>query len=317
MKSERLVSLMLLLQGRSRRSARELAQALEVSMRTIYRDVEALGSAGVPVYAERGSNGGIVLAGGYRQAIAQFSSDELHALFAAASDPLSDLGVHAHERALHKLEGALPDLQRRAAQKARQRVLLDHNRWYRSRQPSEVLAALRRAVWEDRKVELRYRDRTGAETTRVIDPLGLVSKAGVWYAIAREPGGDLRTFRAERILAAVESPQHFERPDGFDLEAYWNTTQQTMKMPEEPYDVTLAVQSEWLEMVLSYWQNAAVVLAQDDFGKTLRITFPSDKVALGQVAGWGARVRVLEPAELRASVLEHARAILQSYEEAL
>ncbi|HKU67997.1 MAG TPA: HTH domain-containing protein, partial [Candidatus Baltobacteraceae bacterium] len=149
MKSDRLVSLLLMLQARSPRSARELAQALEVSARTIYRDVEALSVSGVPVYAERGSSGGIALADGYRRAITQFSTEELHALFLAAADPLAELGVTGHQRALDKLAGALPDLQRRAAQQARQRILLDHNRWYRLEQPAALLAVLRRAVWED------------------------------------------------------------------------------------------------------------------------------------------------------------------------
>lgn len=311
MKSERLVSLMLLLQGRNRRSARELAEALEVSMRTIYRDVEALGAAGVPVYAERGSSGGIILADGYRHAIAQFSSDELHALFVAASDPLAELGVSAHERALHKLEGALPELQRRAAQKARQRVLVDHNRWYRAQQPADILATLRRAVWDERRVRLEYRDRTGAQTTRVIEPLGLVSKAGVWYVIACEPGGEHRTFRAERITGATQLAERFTRPAEFDLESHWQQTQKAMQRSEEPCHVTLAIQADSVEMVLSFWEGT--VLAEDAAEKTVRIRFPSRNVALSQIAGWGGRVRVVEPLDLREAAVEHARALLRAH----
>ncbi|HET9097422.1 MAG TPA: WYL domain-containing protein, partial [Candidatus Baltobacteraceae bacterium] len=209
MKSDRLVSLLLLLQARSPRCARELAQALEVSARTIYRDVEALSLSGVPVYAERGSTGGIALAEGYRKAITQFSTEELHALFLAAADPLAELGVTGHARALDKLSGALPDLQRRAAQQARQRILLDHNRWYRLEQPTALLAVLRRAVWEDRQVSIRYRDRNGAQTERTIDPYGLVSKAGVWYLVARQQDGDFRTFRVERVAHGEELPSRF------------------------------------------------------------------------------------------------------------
>lgn len=311
MKSERLVSLMLLLQGRNRRSARELADALEVSMRTIYRDVEALGAAGVPVYAERGSSGGIVLADGYRQAIAQFSSEELHALFVAASDPLAELGIRGHESALHKLEGALPELQRRAAQKARQRVLVDHARWYRTQQPAEILATLRRAVWDERQLHLEYRDRTGAQTSRVIEPLGLVSKAGVWYVIAREPGGEERTFRAERILAATELQQRFARPDGFDLESHWQATQKAMQRSEEPCEATIAVLADAAEMVLSYWD--ATLLSQDDRERTLRVRFPSHAVAISQIAGWGGRVRVIDPSGLRDAAIEHARELLRAH----
>jgi predicted DNA-binding transcriptional regulator YafY len=310
MKSDRLVSLMLLLQAQTRRSARDLSRALEVSIRTIYRDVEALSSAGVPIYAERGSSGGIVLADGYRQAIAQFSTDELHALFVTATDPLADLGVRGHEHALHKLEGALPDLQRRAARKARERVLLDHNRWNRAQQPSELLSALRRAVWDDRHVRLQYRDRVGAQTTRVIAPLGLVSKAGVWYLIAREPGGELRTFRAERILGIEELVERFERPADFDLEAYWRSAQAAMERPSETYEAVLDVQNAALEVV-TFWEHETV--AERDDGKTVRVRFPSYKGAVSHVAGWGAQVRVIHPDELRDGVIEYARELLRAY----
>jgi predicted DNA-binding transcriptional regulator YafY len=311
MKSDRLVSLMLLLQARSRRSARDLSEALEVSIRTIYRDVEALSTAGVPIYAERGSNGGIVLADGYRQAIAQFSTDELHALFVTATDPLADLGVRGHEHALHKLEGALPDLQRRAARKARERVLLDHNRWYRSQQPAEVLAALRRAVWDERQLRMQYRDRIGTATTRIIEPLGLVSKAGVWYLIAREPQGELRTFRAERIVSIEELPTRFERPADFDLETYWRSSQTAMERPSETYEAVIDVQKDALEMVTAFWECEA--LGEGDGAKTLRVRFPSYRNAVSQIAGWGAHVRVTQPAELRDAVIEYARELLRSY----
>jgi predicted DNA-binding transcriptional regulator YafY len=312
MKSDRLVSLLLLLQGRSPRSARELADALEVSARTIYRDVEALSLSGVPVYAERGSTGGIALAEGYRKAITQFSTDELHALFLAAADPLAELGVTGHQRALDKLAGALPDLQRRAAQQARQRILLDHNRWYRLEQPADVLSVLRRAVWEDRQISIEYRDRTGALTERIIDPYGLVSKAGVWYAIARQQDGEYRTFRAERIARVRELSSRFTRDAAFDLEAYWRSSNAALQRQTEWYEATLHVANDSLEWVMSY--NDATVLEADDRGKTLRMRFPSFRAAVNQVAGWGGDVRVLDPLQLIQAVAQHARELLARYE---
>jgi predicted DNA-binding transcriptional regulator YafY len=312
MKSDRLVSLLLLLQARSPRSARELASALEVSARTIYRDVEALSLSGVPVYAERGSTGGIALAEGYRKAITQFSTEELHALFLAAADPLAELGVTGHQRALDKLAGALPDLQRRAAQQARQRILLDHNRWYRTEQPTGVLSSLRRAVWEDRQVAIEYRDRTGALTQRTADAYGLVSKAGVWYLIARQQDGEYRTFRAERITAVQELASRFTRDESFDLEAHWRASNAAMQRPMEWYEATLYVVNDSLEWVMSY--NDAAVLETDENGKTLRMRFPSFRNAVYQVAGWGSGVRVLDPLQLMQALAEHARELLARYE---
>ena len=311
MKSDRLVSLLLLLQSRSPRSARELAQALEVSARTIYRDVEALSLSGVPVYAERGSTGGIALADGYRRAITQFSTEELHALFLAAADPLTELGVTGHQRALDKLSGALPDLQRRAAEQARRRILLDHNRWYRSEQPTAVLAVLRRAVWEDRQVNVEYRDRTGALTQRIVDPYGLVSKAGVWYAVARQHDGEYRTFRVERIVRVEECANRFARDEHFDLEAHWRSSNAALQRPMEWYDATIYVAADSLEWVMSY--NEADVISTDEQGKTLHMRFPSFRMAVYQIAGWGACVRVIEPAHLSQALAEHARALAAQY----
>lgn len=314
MKSDRLVSLLLLLQARSPRSARELADALEVSARTIFRDVEALSLSGVPVYAERGSAGGIALADGYRKAITQFSTEELHALFLAAADPLAELGVTGHQRALDKLAGALPDLQRRAAQQARQRILLDHNRWYRLEQPTDVLAVLRRAVWEDRQVAIDYRDRNGALTQRTVDAYGLVSKAGVWYLVARQQDGEFRTFRAERVAQVQELTSRFTRDGAFDLEAHWRASNAAMQRPADSFEAILHVANDSIEWVMGY--NEATVITTDGQGKTMRMRFPSLRAAVWQVAGWGSGVRVLDPAELMRALAEHARELLARYENA-
>ncbi|HTJ24991.1 MAG TPA: YafY family protein [Candidatus Limnocylindria bacterium] len=311
MRSDRLVSLMLLLQARNPRSARELAGLLEVSMRTIYRDVDALSAAGVPVYAERGSAGGIALADGYRQAIAQFSTDELHALFVAAADPLADLGVSGHTRALHKLAGALPELQRRAAQDVRDRVLLDHNKWYRAQQPTPLLAVLRRAVWDDRRLRMRYRDRAGTQTERVVEPLGLVSKAGVWYLVAREPGGELRTFRAERIAAADELAEHFTRPADFDLERHWRSSTSAVERPLTTYEATLRVRADAVPSLTAAWDTE--LIAEDAETATFRVRFPGREAAIHQIVALGERARLVEPEELCEAAIAHARAFLRTH----
>lgn len=303
---------MLLLQARSPRSARELAESLEVSMRTIYRDVDALSASGVPVYAERGSSGGIALSDGYRQAIAQFSADELHALFVAAADPLADLGVTGHERALHKLKGALPDLQRTAAEKARERILLDHNKWYRTEQPGTVLAALRRAVWDERALRIAYRDRGGKPSEREVEPLGLVSKAGVWYVIARDERCEMRTFRAERIVSVAETTRKFTRPDGFDLERYWRDNMAALQPPRGMYEATMRVDADALGALIPYFP--AETLDEDDAARTLRVRFPSEETAVSHAMMLGTRARVLGPDGFRKALADRARAMLESLE---
>src|SRR6202171_5896488 len=254
MKSDRLLAMLLLLKARGRLAASALAKELEVSERTVYRDVDALSAAGVPVFAERGARGGIALAAGYRRALTQFGDDEIRALFISGSNPLVDLGLGVgRERALEKLAGAMSDVQRKAAVKSRGRIHLDQRRWNQAEQPHEHLAVLRRAVWDDRRVVLHYRDREANTTQRTVDPLGLVAKAGVWYLVARS-GEEYRTFRAERIIGVTVLDESFARPEGFDLDAYWRDWTSSVEQGSPRFPVVVSLRASQLEAVSRYWE---------------------------------------------------------------
>jgi predicted DNA-binding transcriptional regulator YafY len=310
-KASRLLSMLLLLQSAERRTASELAEALEVSERTVHRDVEALSAAGVPVYAERGVYGGIALAAGYRRALTQFGEDEIRALFISGSNPLGDLGLGVErERALEKLSGALSDVQRKAAAKTRGRIHLDQRRWNQAAQPQEHLAALRRAVWDDRRVVLRYRDRERKTTERTVDPLGLVAKAGIWYLVARIDGGELRTFRAERIAGVEPTGEPFARPDDFDLDAFWRTWTTAVEESTQRFAVVLAVRRDALDTVTAYWETHVLGDADDGATVTVRVVFPGKDAALHTLIAWGGEVRIVEPPELREEIVARARAVL-------
>jgi predicted DNA-binding transcriptional regulator YafY len=303
---------MLLLQGKRRLTARELADALEVSTRTVYRDVEALCESGVPIHMERGPNGGIVLADDYRRALAQFTGDELQALFTAAAGPMTDLGIISPRRALQKLAGALPAAQRRAAEANRDRIFLDHNRWSRSEQPTAMLSRLRIAVAEQRRLRMDYRDRSGSVTSRAVDPLGLVAKAGIWYLIAREPEKGYRTFRAERIVAADETGERFERPAGFDLEAYWAESVASIESQGPPaYPVVVRVRDSARAALTSYWEFE--LLAEEEGAATLRVVFPGRTVALSQILALDDGARIIEPEDLTDDLIAYARNVLERY----
>jgi predicted DNA-binding transcriptional regulator YafY len=312
-KADRLISLLLLLQSRRQCSARVLAERLEVSERTIYRDVDALGAAGVPVYAERGANGGIVLADGYRRALTNFSEDEIRALFVSGASPLADLGLESgFNRALEKLHGGLASVQQRAAEKSRSRVHLDTRRWNQPEPPRDLLTALRRAVWDDRRLRIRYEDRNNAASTRVVDPLGLVSKAGVWYLVARH-GEELRSFRCERIRSADELAEHFERPQEFDLERYWSESSARFAQASRSGDcvVTLRARHEALERITAYWPAEIVSRRKRD--AVVRVTFPGSEVAVFHLLAWSDGAALLEPAELRNAVIAAAQRALKRY----
>lgn len=310
MKADRLVSILLLLQSAQRRTARELAERLEVSERTIYRDVDALSASGIPVYAERGAEGGIALAQGYRKALLHFAEEDIRALFIGGANALADLGLGANvELALEKLRGGLSDAQRSAAEKARGRIHIDQRRWYQNDPPTEKLALLRRAVWDDRRIELSYEDRMRAQSTRVVDPYGLVSKAGVWYVVARTEDG-YRSFRADRIRLLRELDERFERDASFDLDAHWRETMSKLRQNEGRYVVTVRVTSEALPMVMSYWPSEPV---SGDDEACVRITFPSEDAAVSTLLSWGESIELIDPDALRARIVDHARRMIARY----
>lgn len=318
MKSERLLAMLLLLQAKGRVSARRIAQSLEVSERTIYRDIDSLSAAGIPVHAERGAGGGIVLAEGYRRALTQFKDEEIRALFASAADTLADVGLGENLRhALEKLTGALSDAQRRTALETRTRIHIDPRRWRQAAQPRDVLATLRRCATEDRKTVLHYRDRNGKTSERTIDPFGLVAKAGVWYVVARS-GEEMRTFRADRVLGLEATAERFERPRGFDLDAFWREWSVRFERDMPGYPVVLSVAPSAVSDVTEYWDSEMLGSAPGarTEWKSIRVTFPSAAVAAAHVVMWGEDVEAVEPADVRALVIARATASLRMHRRA-
>jgi predicted DNA-binding transcriptional regulator YafY len=313
-KADRLISLLLLLQSHRQSSARVLAERLEVSERTIYRDVDALCAAGVPVYAERGANGGIVLADGYRRALTHFNEEEIRALFISGASALADLGLDAgFKRALEKLHGGLADVAQRAAEKSRSRIHLDARRWNQAEPPRELLSALRHAVWDDRRVRIRYEDRNRAPSTRTIDPLGLVSKAGIWYLVARHDG-ELRSFRVDRIRSADELVDRFARPEEFDLERYWSESSARFSESSRnaEHQITLRVRNDAVERVTAYWP--AEVVARRTRDSLVRITFPGAEMAIFQTLAWADVAELVGSPELRDAIVHRARRAVRRYE---
>ncbi|GIH17209.1 helix-turn-helix transcriptional regulator [Rugosimonospora africana] len=224
MRASRLLSLLMLLQNRGRMSATQLATELGVTARTIYRDVEALATAGVPVYAEPGPTGGYQLLDGYRTRLTGLTADEAESLFLTGlPQPAAELGLGAQVAAAElKLMAALPTPYRDASMRIRQRFHLDAPGWYREPDAVPHLLPVAEALWQDRVIEVRYRrwsPRPG-EITRRLNPLGLVLKAGVWYLIAARRGQP-RTYRVSSIVRLRPLPERFTRPDGFDLAAFW------------------------------------------------------------------------------------------------
>ena len=191
MRADRLLSLLLLLQARGRLTAPKLAQELEVSERTIYRDIDALSAAGVPVYGEPGRGGGYALLDSYRTNLTGLTEGEVRALFMLSiPKPLTDLGVGQElGAALRKLAAALPSARRDDEQRVRQRFLLDAVGWEQAAESVPHLPTVHRAVWEDRRLHLKYRiGPLAVQIEQTVEPYSLVAKAGDWLVVLRGAG---------------------------------------------------------------------------------------------------------------------------------
>ena len=222
MRADRLLSLLMLLQARGRLTAGKLARELEVSERTIYRDIDALSTAGVPVYGEPGPEGGYALLDSYRTNLTGLTEGEVRALFMLSiPQPLADLGVGRElGAALRKLSAALPAARRSDEQRVRQRFHLDATGWDQVEESAPHLSMVHQAVWQDRKLHLAYRIQPLAiHVEQTVDPYGLVAKAGIWHLVYGL-GGAIRVLRVAALLDARLSPESCERPADFDLAAF-------------------------------------------------------------------------------------------------
>ncbi len=320
MRADRLLSLLMLLQSRRRVTAQQLAEELEVSERTIYRDLDALSAAGVPIYAMPGPGGGCALLESYRTNLTGLTEDEVQALFMLSiPGPLADLGVSQElKAALLKLSAALPAAYRRDAERARQRIHLDAAGWFQPDEPVPHLRTIQEAVWGDRRLKLTYRRGNGTTSERLVDPYGLVAKAGIWYLV-RGLEGRIGVYRVSRIQAAELTEERFERPDGFDLAAYWTEWSAEFEASRPCYPATLRVAPEEVRYLPHFFgEGIHAVIEQagppDAEGwLTLSLTFETLPIACARVLGMGTMVEVLEPQELRDSVIDMAAKIVAFY----
>ncbi|WP_405783351.1 YafY family transcriptional regulator [Streptomyces sp. NBC_01378] len=317
MKSDRLLSILLLLQTRGRVAAPELAERLEVSVRTIYRDIEALSASGVPVYAERGRHGGIALLPGYRTDVTGLTADESRALFIlAAQGAHSALGLDsAFRSALRKVMAALPEPHRPAAELTNRRILVEASRWRGGPLPAVDLGVLQEAVLAERRLRLRYRH-SGTDTPRTytVDPYGLVSKAGVWYLVA-DRRAEPRLFRADRVREATLTDAPVRRRPGVRLADAWAVLKRQVEDRPGAVEATARVRRTHLDLFLRLCGNALTAPPDDD-GRSEWITV---RLGYGEVRearsllSFADNVEVAGPPEIREELARCAAAITGVY----
>jgi predicted DNA-binding transcriptional regulator YafY len=316
-RASRLVTLLFTLQRLREATAAELARELEVSERTIYRDVAALSAAGVPLWTEPGRGGGIRLLDGWRTRLDGLTAQEAAAIFAVgAPQVLAELGMSAAlAGAQAKLLATLPEGLREHARTVGERFHLDAPGWFHTPQQVTQLAAVAEAVWGQERLRIRYRRGRDQHVERTIDPLGLVLKAGTWY-LAAGVDGTVRTYRVDRITEAQPTGERFERPADFQLAEWWEGAAAEFERQMLRATVRVRVGPRGLKVLPHAVDHDAAVRAIAHAGppdaegwRELELDVESIPVAAGQLTALGGEVEGLDPPELRARLAEAGMAL--------
>jgi predicted DNA-binding transcriptional regulator YafY len=318
-RASRLLSIMMLLQARGRMSAETLAGELEVSVRTIYRDIDQLSAAGVPVYADIGRNGGFALLDGWRTRLTGLTASEARALFLSGlPGPASELGLGDEVAAAElKLLAALPADWQAEATRMSSRFHLDPKGWFSSGPRPEFLQAIAEAVWSETRITIKY-DSWTQISERTVEPLGLVLKGGVWYLVAQRETG-LRTYRMSQILALTPTDERFQRPADFDLPRHWR--QSTASFEREIYVGVARVRAtrtgiSRLKDISQRCKDeieAQTFVFDDDGWAELDVPIEEERWASREMTRAGAEVQVLAPERLRLRMIEIATKLAKSY----
>jgi predicted DNA-binding transcriptional regulator YafY len=320
-RASRLVSILLLLQSKGRMTAQELADELEVSVRTVYRDMDSLAAAGIPLYGEAGHEGGYRLIDGYRTRLTGLTTGEAESLFLTGlPSAAADLGLGASVTAAQlKLMAALPPELRDRAGRVAERFHLDAPSWYRDADSAPQLGGVAAAVWDQRVIRIRYlRWEKPHQIKREIEPYGLVFKAGRWYLVAAA-GATTRTYRISRILNLETLDATFERDSTFDLARYWEEYLRHFDQRRQVDSATIRISPGALARLPEVAEPAVVEAArrttQPDTHGWLRVTIPVDepRQALADLFRLAPDIEIIHPAELRATMIETVRALSRLY----
>lgn len=321
MRADRLLSILLMLQSQGRLTAKELAAELEVSERTIYRDMDALSTAGIPVYAERGPGGGCSLVESYRTELTGLTQDEVSALFMLSiPTPLVELGLDQDLRsALLKLSAALPDILRRDGTTSNERIHLDPSSWHQQDRPTTHLFTIQQGLKEDCKVEMTYQLPFGAQINHIVQPYGLVAKENEWFFIFSRVE-NISVVRLSNLLEVKLTDLKFDLPEDFKLVEFWQAwcLQRENNRPE--FVVEVRIKSGLLEMLKLF--HAPVLEGAQEYGQDdlddwrhLTLRFETFEEARKQLLSFGSAVEVVSSISLRKSIQDFAHQVVKLYKQ--
>ncbi len=317
MRADRLLSLLMLLQTRGRMTAASLSQELEVSERTIYRDIDALSAAGVPIYGEPGRAGGYSLLDSYRTSLTGLNEGEVRALFMMQiPDALAQLGMGQElKAALLKLTAALPAARREDEEKVRQRFYLDSTPWDVGETAVPHLQTIHQAVWQAQKLLLTFRlPYHNIELQHLVEPYGLVAKASTWYLVYYRDG--FRVQRVADLLNATPAHETFERQTDFNLAAFWQDWCARQEASRTLYPVTVRIAPHFAAELPHYFGDQVIDQLEswpEDDWNTVTLYFESLPAARARLLGFGSAIVVVEPRALRASIQDYAAQIVALY----
>ncbi|TCO28524.1 putative DNA-binding transcriptional regulator YafY [Kribbella steppae] len=305
------MAVLLLLQSRGRVTAADVAAELEISVATARRDLEALSTAGIPVYPQPGRNGGWQLIGGARTDLTGLSAPEAQALFLLVG-PAALIAPDA-KAALRKLVRALPQTFREHAEAAAEAVVIDPARWgEHTKERPELVRRLQDAVVRRLKVRLVYAGRGRERSERLVDPLGLVDKDDIWYLIAWTPKGQ-RTFRVERVVSAELTDEAFERPADFDLSAAWNEIVEQMEVRRSGLTATVLMDERHLWVMQDRLGRHCEVDGMEGDRVRIKVTAPTPLMIAQHLAGWGGSIEVIDPPSVQAELARLGRELAARY----
>ncbi|GAA1530851.1 YafY family protein [Dactylosporangium maewongense] len=310
MRADRLLSLVLLLQARPSSAAPELAARLGVSVRTVLRDVAALSSAGIPVYAERGRGGGIRMLPAYRAGLAHLNAAEGTGLAVGQSRLAGELGLgDALDTAIEKIIGAGGQALRGGLAQGRRHVIVDVDPWMRSGEAVPLLPAIHDGLLRGRCLSLDYEDSDGARSRRTVTPAGLVAKAGIWYLVTSEPA----LVRVSRVHECTVLPAPAVLPTGFDLDAAWARLRDRVEARPRPLTVLVSVSPPAVALVRRVLARHLAPASGASSSHLVRLSFAGVPHAVGSLLGFGAQLTVVDPPAVRTAMRTAAEAVVALY----
>ncbi|RXZ81771.1 YafY family transcriptional regulator [Paenibacillaceae bacterium] len=318
MRADRLVNIMILLQNRGKMTTEELSGLLEVSPRTILRDMEALSGSGIPVVADRGKAGGWRLMDHFRSQLSGIKLADMKSLLIVPSDKiLRDLGVEASQVDVrHKLLASMPSFIRDEAQHYVEKIYIDTGTWKPSTELPGPFQTVQQAVWEEKKLDIVYDKTNGEHSSRQISPLGLVAKGNAWYLIAMSDEGEYRSFRISRIRQAQMGLETFSRPTGFSLADYWKQSKTDFAEQLPLFQAKVMAHPSIISRMRftsKFVHGIQLEAAADKQWVSVTLTFNSEQEIVEYVLGFGENMRLIHPEPLIDKIVQQAKAVANMY----